>query len=133
MNVLSRSTGTAGVVLLLALAGLQPVAVGAAEPPLELKWHQLVPPAPPAPPQSFLSGRPKGSAPSALGGPPHPGGLPGAGPDGAPAPQGEGRWMSGPLPVADAPAPVVADLDGKRVRIGGYVVSLDFDATKVKE
>jgi hypothetical protein len=41
--------------------------------------------------------------------------------------------MSGPLPQSDAPAPVVAALDGKRVRIGGYVVSLDFDATKVKE
>jgi hypothetical protein len=27
----------------------------------------------------------------------------------------------------------VAALDGKRVRIGGYVVPLDFDATRVKE
>jgi hypothetical protein len=41
--------------------------------------------------------------------------------------------MSGPATSGDKPAPVVAALDGKRVRIGGYVVSLDFDATKVKE
>jgi hypothetical protein len=41
--------------------------------------------------------------------------------------------MSGPLKPGEAPAPVVAALDGRRVRIGGYVVSLDFDSTKVKE
>ncbi|HEY1365176.1 MAG TPA: DUF3299 domain-containing protein [Xanthobacteraceae bacterium] len=41
--------------------------------------------------------------------------------------------MSGPAQRGESPAPVVTDLDGKRVRIGGYVVSLDFDATKVKE
>jgi hypothetical protein len=44
--------------------------------------------------------------------------------------------MSGPGGLgqaSEAPAPVVAALDGKRVRIGGYVVSLDFDATRVKE
>jgi hypothetical protein len=134
MSVLTRSTATLGAAALLSLAGLQPAAVRAAEPPFELKWHQLVPPAPPAPPKSFLSGRPKVGAPSGSGGLPHPGGLPGAGQDGgAPAPQAEGRWMSGPLQPADASAPVVAELDGKRVRIGGYVVSLDFDATKVKE
>ena len=28
---------------------------------------------------------------------------------------------------------MVTALDGKRVRIGGYVVSLDFEATRVKE
>ena len=36
-------------------------------------------------------------------------------------------------PGGDQPPRVVAELNGKRVRIGGYVVSLDFDATKVKE
>jgi hypothetical protein len=133
MSASSRSNAILGVAVLLSLACLQPAAVRATEPPLELKWHQLVPPAPPAPPKSFLSGRPKGGAPSPLGAP-HPGGQPGTGPDGAaPAPQGEGRWMSGPVQPAEAPAPVVAELDGKRVRIGGYVVSLDFDATKVRE
>jgi hypothetical protein len=41
--------------------------------------------------------------------------------------------MSGPAQGGESPAEVVAALDGKHVRIGGYVVSLDFDATKVKE
>jgi hypothetical protein len=108
----------------LALVSPAPAPVHAVELPLDLKWSQLVPPAPPAPPKSFLAGRPAGlSAPAG----PH---------DGAPAGtagQPEGRWMSSPLKSGDAPAPVVEALDGKRVRIGGYVVSLDFDATKVKE
>jgi uncharacterized protein len=107
----------------LALVSPGPASVHAVEPPLQLNWHQLVPPAPPAPPKSFLAGRPPGmSAPAN----PH---------DGAPAASlpPEGRWMSGPIQPGEAPAPVVTALDGKRVRIGGYVVSLDFDATRVKE
>jgi hypothetical protein len=36
-------------------------------------------------------------------------------------------------PGADQPPRVVAELNGKRVRIGGYVVPLDFEATTVKE
>jgi hypothetical protein len=106
----------------LALVSPGPKPSHAVEAPLELKWSQLVPPAPPAPPKSFLAGRPPGmSAPAN----PH---------DGAAATgQPDGRWMSGPLKQGEAPAPVVETLDGKRVRIGGYVVSLDFDATKVKE
>ena len=95
----------------------------AVDPPMELKWSQLVPPAPPAPPRSFLAGRP---ATPGNPGAPHDGGAP-------PVAQPEGRWMSGPLQQSEAPAPVVAALDGKRVRIGGYVVSLDFDTTRVKE
>jgi hypothetical protein len=107
-----------------------PAPVQAAEPPLELKWSQLVPPAPPAPPKSFLAGRP--ATPASPAGPgtlgtPHDGPAPG------PAAQPEGRWMSGPIKPGEAPAPVVGALDGRRVRIGGYVVSLDFEATKVKE
>jgi hypothetical protein len=111
-----------GLSLALAVAWVAPAAVQAVEPPMELKWSQLVPPAPPAPPKSFLAGRPPG-----LSGPinPH---------DGPPAAaQPEGRWMSGPATQSEAPAPVMTALDGKRVRIGGYVVSLDFDATRVKE
>src|SRR5262249_19070419 len=95
----------------------------AVEPPMELKWAQLVPPAPPASPKSFLAGRPASPGDPAN---PHDGAAP-------PAAQPEGRWMSGPLKQGDAPAPVVPALDGKRVRIGGSVVSLDFDATRVKE
>ena len=35
--------------------------------------------------------------------------------------------------LSQDPPAVVANLDGKRVHIGGYVVPLDFDATQVKE
>jgi uncharacterized protein len=51
----------------------------------------------------------------------------------APAPKGEGRWMSGDSKAASEPVPVVEALNGKRVQIGGYIVPLDFDATTVKE
>jgi hypothetical protein len=108
----------------LVLVSPAPAPSHAVEPPKELKWSELVPPAPPAPPKSFLAARPPGLG----GGPasPHDGAAPSAG-------QPDGRWMSGPLRQSEAPAPVVAALNGKRVRIGGYVVSLDFDATRVKE
>jgi uncharacterized protein len=107
----------------LALVSLGPTPSHAVEPPVELRWNQLVPPAPPTPPKSFLSGRPATPGNPAA---PHDGAAP-------PPAQPEGRWMSGPLKQSEAPAPVVTTLDGKRVRIGGYVVSLDFDATRVKE
>jgi hypothetical protein len=41
--------------------------------------------------------------------------------------------MSAPAKSSGKPPAVVASLDGKRVQIGGYVVPLDFDATRVKE
>jgi hypothetical protein len=55
--------------------------------------------------------------------------------DTAPPPLPEGRWMSVKRRQlgADQPSRVVKELDGKRVRIGGYVVPLDFEATTVKE
>jgi hypothetical protein len=112
-----------GLTLDLALVAPGPAPVHAVEAPLDLKWSQLVPPVPPAPPKSFLAGRPPGLTNPAN---PH------AGAPAAPLPP-EGRWMSGPVKSGEAPAPVVTALDGKRVRIGGYVVSLDFDATRVKE
>jgi len=96
------------------------------EPPMELAWGKLVPAAP-APVQtmkakSFLSG----ATPFA-----------GAGGSEPPPPPtvDDKRWMSERRLQAGAgglPA-VVTDLDGKRVRIGGYVVPLDFEATNVKE
>jgi uncharacterized protein len=50
-------------------------------------------------------------------------------------PTGDAKWMSGATksPAANMPAPVVAELNGKRVKLGGYVVPLDFDATQVTE
>jgi uncharacterized protein len=102
-------------------AWMTPAPLRAVEQPLELKWDQLVPPAPRKPPKSFLAGRPVD-----LGAWPNDG-TP------APAPLPEARWMSVPKQSNGAPAPVVASLDGKRVHIGGYIVPLDFDATRVKE
>jgi hypothetical protein len=108
----------------IAVAGVTPPGfVRAAEPVMELKWDQLVPPAPPKLPKSFFANRPVDLG--RLGGPND--GTP------APPPLPEGRWMSTPTRSGDRPAPVVASLDGKRVHIGGYVVPLDFDATRVKE
>ncbi|MBO0764106.1 MAG: DUF3299 domain-containing protein [Hyphomicrobiaceae bacterium] len=129
MRVWSRRALAASAALVfflgldLALVAPGPRSSHAVEPPLELKWAQLVPPAPPGPPKSFLAGRPAIPFNPAN---PHEGTPPASLPP-------EGRWMSGPGKSGDAPAPVVTALDGKRVRIGGYVVSLDFDATRVKE
>jgi hypothetical protein len=98
------------------------------EPPLELSWAKLMPPAPATTPaqalkaKSFLSGA-----------------TPWAGAGGSEPPPppvaNDKAWMSEKRlqPGAGAPAPVVAELDGKRVRIGGYAVPLDFEATDVKE
>jgi hypothetical protein len=89
--------------------------------PRELAWSALVPPIAPAPSlksRSFLSGAQ----------PP--------GPDGALPPQTpEAGWMSSrsQQPDSSAPPAVVPELDGQRVRIGGYVVALDFDATSIRE
>ena len=97
----------------------------AVEAPMELQWHQLVPPAPPKPPKSFLAGR---------GGPVDLGKL--GGPDDgtpAPPPQPEARWMSTPARTNATPTPVVESLGGKRVHIGGYVVPLNFDSTRVTD
>ena len=107
----------------IAFAGATPGLLRAAEPVMELKWDQLVPPAPPKLPKSFLPNRPVDLG--RLGGPHD--GTP------APSPLPEGKWMSTPSRSGEGPAPVVASLDGKRVHIGGYIVPLDFEATRVKE
>jgi uncharacterized protein len=94
--------------------------------PMDLAWGKLVPAAP-APVQtmkakSFLSG----ATPFA-----------GAGGSEPPPPPtvDDKRWMSERRiqPGASGVPAVVTDLDGRRVRIGGYVVPLDFEATNVKE
>ncbi len=55
--------------------------------------------------------------------------------DGAPPPrQPEGKWMSRPTgQQMTAPPEVKQELNGERVRLGGYVVPLDFNATRVTE
>lgn len=116
-----RTVGVAVAAFAVWLAAVVPAAQSA-DAPRALKWADLVPP--PAGPKpgglkSFLANRPKDG-----GNPNH-------------DPQiSEGRWLSPgalPQPGAGEPPAVVEALDGQRVRIGGYVVPLDFDATKVRE
>lgn len=104
--------------VLLAGGASSTVAGGDAQ---EIGWKDLVPRAAapvPAKPKTFFSG----SAPTAVDEP-------------APAPIPEGRFMQTKRrqPGADKPPAIVAELNGRRVRIGGYVVPLDFEATTVKE
>jgi uncharacterized protein len=87
----------------------------------ELHWGDLIPPAAasaPAKPKTFFSGANPVDA-------------------NAPAPQPipEGKFMQikRRQPGEGSPPAVVAELDGQRVSIGGYVVPLDFDSTTVKE
>jgi hypothetical protein len=115
-NILAR------VVLVLILA-LPPLRVSyAVDTPVDLKWGQLVPPAEavkPKPKTFFSGAAPTSSA-----------------DDGAPPPPlAEGGFMSikRRQPGGDKPPRVVTEFNGKRVRIGGYVVPLDFEATTVKE
>lgn len=114
-----RPHGTTLTVLAMLL--LVPAAPAAAQDTAQsLTWSQLVPAAPPGPPKglkSFLANRPP----------------PGSGTEHNPQVT-EGRWLApGAQPQQSAgPPAVVETLDGKRVKIGGYVVPLDFDATKVK-
>lgn len=98
-----------------------PLCVSAqAQAPRTLKWEELVPVAPPKALKPFFGSRPP-DAPRGPDAPPEP-------------PPSEDRgWMSAPSQQSSGPAPVVTALDGERVHIGGYVVPLDFDSTKVKE
>ena len=41
--------------------------------------------------------------------------------------------MSVPTRTSAAPVPVVESLTGKRVHIGGYIVPLDFEATRITD
>jgi hypothetical protein len=123
--IMRRAFGAAVVVAALGAiqVGLVSVPVHAVEPPLQLKWDQLVPAGPPKALKPFFAGRPT-----------DPNNPHGSGP--APQQVPEGKWMStpaAPTGAAPQPAPVVQSLDGKRVHIGGYVVPLDFEATRVKE
>jgi hypothetical protein len=115
-NILTR-------VALVVILALPPFgAAYAVDTPIDLKWGQLVPPAEAVKPKpkTFFSG----AAPASPAD------------DGAPPPPlAEGGFMSMKRrqPGGDMPPRVVAEFNGKRVRIGGYVVPLDFEATTVKE
>jgi uncharacterized protein len=121
LRCIAKVAGALGSVL-LSIASIH-----AADAPLNITWATLVPADKPQTraPKPFFSGAtpvlPGQAAPS-VGHEPS-------------TTQGDSKWMSGAskAPAANMPAPVVAELNGKRVRIGGYVVPLDFDATKVTE
>jgi len=104
----------------LLVAGLAATHALAADAPLELKWSALVPTGVAAEkPKTFFSGS------EAKAGDDAP----------APPPLAEGKFMSlkRRQPGGDRPPSVVPELNGKRVKIGGYVVPLDFEATSVRE
>ncbi len=108
----------AALLMAAALPGMHALA----ETPRELKWADLMPPIEAVPsalkPKTFFSGS---NAPTDSGPPPPP--LP------------EGNWMSVKRrqPGNDQPPKIVTALNGQHVRIGGYVVPLDFESTTVKE
>ena len=120
-DVAMRTMRTTASLVALTVTVLAPFAMSVnAEDAHVLKWADLIPASglPKAGGlKSFLANRPKDGAP----------------PDHTAIP--EGRWLSpGAQPQSSVgPPPVVEALDGQRVKIGGYVVPLDFDATKVKE
>lgn len=115
-----RRLGSLSLCAALTVLALLGSRVAEADSLLLLKWAQLVPPQALAPPnpKTFFSGVPSKSD------------------DGSPPPPvAEGKFMSMKRhqPGGNAPPAVVPELDGKHVQIGGYVVPLDFEATRVKE
>ncbi len=97
-----------------------PLIAVAAETAIDLKWSQLVPQAGQKEflrSKSFLSGANPAQQ------------------DYAPPPTADDKpWLSQKrLQPSAGSAPVVAELDGKRIKIGGYVVPLELNGTAVKE
>jgi uncharacterized protein len=117
MTYITRRTA-AHLLASVSLAVVCPRTTWAAESPLDLTWKQLIPSSVPAAKPKNLFGGAKAIT----------------GDINTPPPTADDqRWMSAPIQGTGAPAPIVTELDGKSVRIGGYVVPLDFNATKVKE
>lgn len=108
-----------------ALACLLPHAASA-EAARALKWTDLVPPRGPSPlkPRTFFSGSAR------IGDDARPGDE-----TPPPPPLREGQFMSMKRyqPGGDEPPRVVEALNGQRVSIGGYVVPLDFEATRITD
>lgn len=99
-----------------------PALAAAADAPQDINWKDLVPKGAAADlamkPKTFFSG----SNPVDGNGPPPP-----------PLPEGKFMQVKRRQPGDGGPPKVVTELNGKRVRIGGYIVPLDFDATNIKE
>lgn len=116
-------TRLTAALLVGAFSLLGAVQLSAAEPPRDLKWAELMPPRTADKPKAlkpFFASRGAAAAESTDNEP-------------APAYTPEGRWMSRPGKSRGGPPAVVSELDGQRVRIGGYIVPLDFEATDITE
>lgn len=109
--------------LIAALLATIASAAPAANPPQELKWAELIPVGVKAPPAAANKTFFSGSQPAPDDGAPPP----------PPLPEGQFMSMKRRQPGNDRPPQVVAELNGKRVKIGGYVVPLDFEQTSIKE
>lgn len=95
------------------------------DPPVKLRWADLVPPAP-KPSRPIIV---EGEVDISQFVPPEDYSVPTP-----PMHENEeARWMSRASRSRRPPAAVVQALDGKRVEIGGYVVPLDLDARSVTE
>lgn len=128
LRVTRRAWTRGATALLLSTALLARVPRALADAPLDLRWKDLVPKgeAPASKPKTFFSGStPPDALPSANGDP--------SAPPPPPMPEGKFMQMKRRQPGAGAPPRVVSDLNGKSVRLGGYVVPLDFEATNIKE
>ncbi|MGE0054416.1 MAG: DUF3299 domain-containing protein [Hyphomicrobium sp.] len=111
---------TAALAFLVLSALVPGKGVRAADGPELIQWAQLVPKNLPAvqPNRTFFAGSTK----SEDGQPPPP-----------PMPEGKFMSMKRRQPGSDRAPEVVTAFNGKRVQIGGYVVPLDFESTKIKE
>lgn len=129
----------AGFAVLFALSGALPAL---AEAPRELKWADLVPKTATVAKKQLKTffGPPRGAAPDKPAGDSaylnsyditsRPEDAAGAPPPRVP----EGKFMSRPVTrKADEPPELMTELDGQHVKLGGYVVPLDFKATKITE
>jgi hypothetical protein len=132
---LSRRCLMIGVPLAALTALSRAASVRAAGEVLQLEWSRLVPPAPPRPASAGpvvaegivdLEEFARRTAPD----------LPEPIPPPAPharLSEPEDRWMSRPRVSRRPPAAIVRELDGRRVRIGGYVVPLELESRLVRE
>jgi hypothetical protein len=120
-NIVRNTLIAIGCAATLTAVHMAGTAVHADTGPRQLKWAELVPPNTPAATKNktFFSGSQTSTG---DGGPP-------------PQPIPEGKFMATKRrqPGDGAPPAIVAELDGQRVSIGGYVVPLDFESTNVKE
>lgn len=133
--------GVSAALLALVVLPVAFASAAQADAPLDLKWSQLMPPLEAAQrkPKTFFSGAtPQAEMTQQPANQPPMHDQAASGEPGGPPPVSsyqEGAFMSMKRrqPGANLPPRIVKELNGKRVRIGGYVVPLDFEATTIKE